>query len=59
LVKRLRERGYDAFVVKQARGSETWYRVRVGHLPTLDQANALVSRLKEREGLPRAFVASE
>jgi cell division septation protein DedD len=59
LARTLRERGYDAFVVKQARGGETWYRVRVGRFPTIERANALVTRLKEREGLPRAFVASE
>ena len=59
LVQRLRERGYDAYIVEQSREGVTWYRVRVGRLQSLETANALVSRIKEREGLPHAFVASD
>jgi hypothetical protein len=59
LVDRLRRRGYDAFLVTQVRDGVTWYRVRVGRLPSLEMANTLVVQLKEREGLPHAFVASE
>jgi cell division septation protein DedD len=59
LVDRLRRRGYDAFLVTQVRDGVTWYRVRVGRLPSLEMANTLVVQLKEREGLPHAFVASD
>lgn len=59
LADRLRRRGYDAFVVTQVRDGATWYRVRVGRLPSLEMANTLVVQLKEREGLPHAFVASD
>jgi DedD protein len=59
LAQRLRTRGYDAYVVTQAREGAVWYRVRVGRLPSLEMANALVGQLKEREGLPHAFVASD
>lgn len=57
--KQLRDRGYEAFVVTQVRDGMTWYRVRVGRLPNLEKANALVGELKTREGLPHAFVASD
>jgi cell division septation protein DedD len=59
LAQRLRERGYDAFIVEQARDGVVWYRVRVGRLPSLELANALVREIKQREGLPHAFVASD
>jgi cell division septation protein DedD len=59
LVRRLRERGYDAFIVEQSREGATWYRVRVGRLQSIEMANQLVSKIKEREGLPHAFVASD
>jgi cell division septation protein DedD len=59
LASKLRERGYKARVVPQARGNETWYQVRVGRFGSIDKANALVSRLRDREGLPSAFVASD
>jgi cell division septation protein DedD len=59
LIADLRARGYDAFIVTQAREGAVWYRVRVGRLRSLEEANALVVELKEREGLPHAFVASD
>jgi cell division septation protein DedD len=59
LADRLRDRGYDAFIVEQARDGVVWYRVRVGRLATIEMANALVREIKEREGLPHAFVASD
>jgi cell division septation protein DedD len=59
LADRLRDRGYDAFIVEQTRDGVVWYRVRVGRLPTIEMANALVREIKEREGLPHAFVASD
>jgi cell division septation protein DedD len=59
LADRLRDRGYDAFIVEQNRDGVVWYRVRVGRLATIEMANALVREIKEREGLPHAFVASD
>ena len=59
LVSDLRTHGYDAFIVTQTREGAVWYRVRVGRLPSLEKANALVVELKERAGLPHAFVASD
>jgi len=59
LAQRLRERGYDAYVVGQLRDDVRWYRVRVGRLESIEKANELVSRLKEKEGMAQAFVASD
>ncbi len=59
MTDRLRRRGYDAYIVTQVRNGSTWYRVRVGRLSSLEMANGLVGQLKQQEGLPSAFVASD
>src|SRR5581483_6711210 len=42
LVRRLQERGYNAYVVKVGLQGDTWYRVRVGRFPTMEAATAVV-----------------
>jgi cell division septation protein DedD len=59
VLKRLRGKGYDAFVLKVRRRGETFYRVRVGHYGTLEEAQQVVSRLRREPGVPEAFVASD
>jgi len=59
LVQRLTARGYQAYVVKIPRQGEIFYRVRVGHYPTLEAANREVVRLRREPGVPEAFVASD
>ena len=59
VLKRLRTKGYDAFVLKVRRRGETFYRVRVGHYGTLEEAQQVVSRLRREPGVPEAFVASD
>lgn len=59
VLQRLRKRGYDAFVLKIRRGGETFYRVRVGHYASLEDAQQVVSRLRREPGVPEAFVASD
>lgn len=59
LQRQLRERGYEAQLVRVARDGETWYRVQVGRFPTAAQANETMRRLREREGVSHVFVASE
>jgi cell division septation protein DedD len=59
VLRRLRSKGYDAFVLKVRRRGETFYRVRVGHYPTLDEAQQVVTRLRREPGVPEAFVASD
>jgi len=59
VLRRLRSRGYEAYVLRVRRGSETFYRVRVGHYASLDEAQQVVSRLRREPGVPEAFVASD
>lgn len=58
LAQRLRAKGYEAYVVKMARQDGVFYRVRVGHYASLEEANKMVSRLRREPGVPEAFVAS-
>ncbi len=52
-------RGYDAYIVRVRREGATFYRVRVGHFPSMEYASQLVSRLRREPGVPEAFVASD
>lgn len=47
LSKRLREQGYDAFVMPFKKGGANWYRVRVGPVKTREAANELLRKVKE------------
>jgi cell division septation protein DedD len=59
LVKRLRARGYEAYIVRTRRDGAMFYRVRVGHFPSMEHATQMVSRLRREPGVPEAFVASD
>ena len=41
------------------RRGETFYRVRVGHYGSLEEAQLVVTRLRREPGVPEAFVASD
>lgn len=59
MVKRLRGRGYDAYIIRARREGATFYRVRVGHYGSMEIASQMVSRLRREPGVPEAFVASD
>lgn len=59
LLGKLRGRGYDASIVRVLRDGDTWYRIQVGRFSSSEQAAEVVQRLREREGVSHAFVASE
>jgi len=59
LARQLRTRGYEATLVRVLRDRETWYRVQVGRFASAEQATDVMHRLREREGVAHAFVASE
>ena len=59
LQRQLRERGYDATLVRIARDGETWYRLQIGRFATAEQANQTMRKLREREGVTHVFVASD
>jgi cell division septation protein DedD len=59
LLRQLHGRGYEASIVRVLRDGDTWYRVQVGHFATSQQATEVMQKLREREGVSHAFVASE
>jgi septal ring-binding cell division protein DamX len=59
LLRRLHGRGYEASIVRVLRDGDTWYRVQIGHFATSQQATEVMQKLREREGVSHAFVASE
>jgi cell division protein FtsN len=59
LQRQLRGKGYDASLVRVARDGDTWYRVQIGRFGSAAQANEVMHRLREREGVSHVFVASE
>jgi cell division septation protein DedD len=56
LAKKLKDKGYDTQVVEAHVQGRTWYRVRVGHFATKQDAQALLNILKSKEGLGRALL---
>lgn len=58
LAKRLKDRGYDAYVVVTEIRGKTWYRVRVGHFGTRAEAKALQEDLKAKENLTQSIAVS-
>jgi septal ring-binding cell division protein DamX len=59
MLRRLKGKGYDAYLQKTRREGQTFYRVRVGHYDSMDRANQAVARLKREPGVQAAFVASD
>ncbi|GIW41679.1 MAG: hypothetical protein KatS3mg076_2256 [Candidatus Binatia bacterium] len=57
-VARLRRRGYDAYVLRVPAGEGSWYRVRVGHFRTREEAQRVERRLRREEGMEGAFVTA-
>jgi hypothetical protein len=56
LIKRLKDKGYDAYVVSTKINGQTWYRVRVGHLATQEEAKPLLQTLQKKEKYTKAFI---
>ena len=55
----LARRGFDATVQAVPRDGGTWYRLRVGRYASAEQAEQVMRRLRDREGVSRAYVASQ
>ncbi len=59
LANKLKDKGYDAYLISITIKGRTWYRVRVGHLATQSQAQLLLERLKRREKYTKAIITRE
>ena len=56
LAKKLKNKGYNTQVVEAQIQGRTWYRVRIGRFATQQEAQALLTTLKSKEGLSGAFL---
>jgi DedD protein len=57
LFDHLKAKGYDAFIVEAEVKGHNWYRIRVGNLPSRQEAEALGKTLQSKEGFRDAFIA--
>ena len=55
--RKLKGKGYDAYVVAAEVKSKIWHRVRVGQGVDLSEAFELRARLKAKENFDQAFIA--
>ena len=58
LAKKLKDKGYDAYVLPTSIKGRTWYRVRVGRLGTQEEAKALQEKLKAKENFTKSITTS-
>lgn len=58
LVERLKEKGYDAYVVTANIKGKDWYRVRVGRFGTRSQAKGVLEEIQTKENFPKAIAVS-
>ena len=58
LAKKLKDKGYDAYVISVNIKGRTWHRVRVGHFATRKEARELQKVLKTEEKFTRAITVS-
>lgn len=59
LAKKLKDKGYDAYVATTKIKGRPWFRVRVGHLETREQAQALQESLKQKENLTQSIATNQ
>jgi septal ring-binding cell division protein DamX len=59
LVQRLKANGYDGYVVQAEVKGQTYYRVRVGHFDTREEAESVRQSLTRREGYRDAYVTGD
>ncbi len=57
-VDRLKNKGYNAYVTEIQVKGKVWYRVRVGHYDSREEAEKVEVILKNKENLPKAFATS-
>jgi cell division septation protein DedD len=59
LAERLKQKGYDAYVVTANIKGRDWYRVRIGHFPARAQAKEYLEQLQAKEDFPKAIAVSK
>ncbi|SRR5581483_3251516 len=59
LAERLKQKGYDAYVITANLKGRDWYRVRIGHFPARAQAKEYLEQLQAKEDFPKAIAVSK
>lgn len=59
LVRKLKSRGYAAYIKRVSDGAGSWYRVRVGSYGAFSEARAMADKCRRDLGLGQAFVSTE
>jgi cell division septation protein DedD len=59
LVKKLKSRGFAAYIKKMSDGEGAWYRVRVGSYGAFSEAKGMAEKCRRDLGLGQAFVSTE
>jgi cell division septation protein DedD len=59
LADRLKQKGYEAYVVTASIKGRDWYRVRIGHFPARAQAKEYLEQLQAKEDFPKAIAVSK
>lgn len=58
-VDRLRNRGYNAYLMEARNNGKLWYRVRVGEFSSREEAERIADILKSKENFPKAFATRQ
>ncbi|HEY2922995.1 MAG TPA: SPOR domain-containing protein, partial [Candidatus Binatia bacterium] len=59
LVQRLKDKGYDGYVVQAEVKGQTYYRVRVGHFAAREEAESVRQSLARQEGYRDAYLTGD
>ena len=59
LVQRLKDKGYDGYVVQAEVKGQTYYRVRVGYFAAPEEAESVRQSLARQEGYPDAYLTGD
>ncbi len=58
LAKKLKDKGYDCYIVPTKIKGRSWYRVRVGHFENREQAQEMQETLKQKENFTKSITTS-
>ena len=58
-VDRLKNRGYNAYLMEARNNGKLWYRVRVGEFSSREEAERIADILKSKENFPKAFATRQ
>ena len=58
-VDRLKNKGYNAYLMEARNNGKLWYRVRVGEFSSREEAERIADILKSKENFTKAFATRQ